>query len=144
MSKIFFKINLKFYSKVTTHNQTYEHVQLFHYNIFYIIIKISNLHSMKSEIYLLFNVLNCYIIQCVVYQQVRLFFFWAGYKFYSSTMNNSKIRQEGLGLEPSLASRNLTQRGRQGGDGNRPRPHNETLQLPLTCKLGKTLIKFQK
>ena len=72
------------------------------------------------------------------------FFFGAGYKFYSSTMSNSKIRQEGLGLEPSLASRNLTQRGRQGGDGNRPRPHNETLQLPLTCKLGKTLIKFQK
>ena len=68
------------------------------------------------------------------------FFFWAGYKFYSSTMNNSKIRQEGLGLGPSLASRNLTRRGRQGGDGNRPRPHNETLQLTLTCKLGKTLI----
>ena len=35
MSKIFFKINVKFHSNVITHNQTNEYVQLLHYNTFY-------------------------------------------------------------------------------------------------------------
>ena len=35
MSKIFPKINLKFYSNIITHNHTYEYVKLLHHNILY-------------------------------------------------------------------------------------------------------------
>ena len=35
MNEIFPKIDYKFYSNVTTHNQINEYVYLFHYNTFY-------------------------------------------------------------------------------------------------------------